>query len=112
MLLRYFTYFFIIFGVSAIVKADESEEQVKSMGEFANDLSKPVDFLHHFISTGALILGVVCFFMGIMKYLEYRQNPYSASLSSVLSLVLPAIALVSLPFLTFILGVEVDPLQK
>jgi hypothetical protein len=112
MLFRYFKYFCAVFFVSTITKAEEPEKNVMSIGQFAKELTPPVGILGDFITTGSLILGVVCFFWGFLQFLEYRKNPYTAPLSSVFSRVLPAIALVSLPFLSIILGVEVNPLQK
>lgn len=112
MLLRDFTCFWMFFFVSTIGKAEESVKNPASIGQFATEVRTPVEFLGDFITTGSLILGVICFFWGFMQYLEYKKNPYTATFGSVMARVLPAIALVSLPFLSFILGVEVNPLQE
>lgn len=111
MLLRYFSSTWIFF-VSTMVKAEEAKENVMNIGQFAKELTTPVEVLGGFIRTGSLILGVICFFAGFIQFLEYRKNAYAAPLSSVLALLLPAIAFTSLPFLSFIIGVEVNPLQK
>lgn len=107
-----FYLFWISFFVSTIARAEESEKKTTSLGQFANEAIIPVGFLGDFIETGSLILGVICFFWGFIQFLEYKKNPYTTTLGSVIAIVIPAIAFVSLPFLSFIIGVEVNPLQK
>jgi len=107
-----FYMFLMFFFVSSIVKAEESVKTIANIGEFADDLTPRVGFLGNFITTGSLILGVICFFWGFNKFLAYKENPYTTTLSSVIAIILPAIAFVCLPFLSFIIGVEVNPLQK
>src|SRR5437762_2528528 len=107
-----FYLFWIFFFVSTLVKAEESEKKPASLGQFADEATVHVGFLSDFIETGSLILGVICFFWGFMRFLEYKKNPYTTTLGSVIVVVIPAVALVSLPFLSFIIGVEVNPLKK
>lgn len=107
-----FYMFWIFFFVSTIGKAEESVKKPASLGQFANEAIIPVGFLGNFIETGSLIVGVICFFWGFNKFLDYKKNPYTTTLGSVIAIVLPAIAFVSLPFLSFIIGVEVNPLKK
>lgn len=113
MLLRNVICFWMFFFASVISKAEESVKNTVSMGQFANnELKPPVEFLGDFITTGSLIVGAICFFWSFVKFLEYKKNPYTTTLGSVIAIVLPAIAFVSLSFLSFIIGVEVNPLKK
>src|SRR5438105_1393763 len=96
---RKFCIFWMFFFVNTIGSAEESIKNTVSLGRFANELITPVAFVGDFITTGSLILGVVCFFWGFIQYLEYKKNPHNATLGSVIAIVLPAIAFVSLPFL-------------
>lgn len=102
----------ICFFVSTIGKAEESVEKTAGFGQFANEATIHVGFLGDFIETGSLILGVICFFWGFNKFSDYKKNPCTTTLGSVMMIVIPAIAFVSLPFLSFFIGVEVNPLKK
>jgi len=104
--------FLMLFFLSTICKAEESVKDTKSIGQLANELNPPVSFLNDFIVGGSFILGVVCFFWAFHKFLEYKENPYTTTLGSVILIVITAVALVFLPLFPIIIGADVNPLQK
>lgn len=105
-MLLHLLYFWIFLFASTIVNASQS------IGQFSKELQTPVEFIGDFILTGSSILGVICFFWGFIQFLEYKKNPHTATFGSVMTLVLPGIVFVFLPYLPQFLGAEVNPLQK
>lgn len=101
MLVRLLSFFLIFFSTVTRVYA---ENNIKGLGDYANDLLSPVNTLGDFIGVSSAILGAFCCFLGFFQYLEYRKNAYSAPLSSVFAMVIPGVLFISLPFLPFIIG--------
>jgi hypothetical protein len=95
-LLRFLILFFAL--LPQLVLADNEG----GVGDLAESLIAPVGLIYDFISTAAIIIGIVCFFGAFIRYNEFRNNPTSVPISSVITLIILGIALLCLPFLNTI----------
>lgn len=100
---------FFYFGV---VLADQEASTTPSFGEFATQLSEPVGILGDFMSTGSIVLGIMSFFAAFLRYLQYRVNPLSSPLSTVVTLIILGILFICLPFLHLLGGSHVPPYKN
>ena len=105
-MLRFFSYilFFIIILISSLVCAEE----MSGFGGMAKSMMEPVNILSDFVSSVALILGIMFIFGSFIKYLQYRVNPLAVPISTVVFLLICGIVLVLLP-LAYKLAYTVPP---
>ncbi len=80
-----------------------------SIGEFATQLMEPVSILYKFISTASIMLGILCIIAALLRYMQYRVNPLMSPLGSVIVLFILGPALLGLPFLHVIFGLQPFP---
>jgi hypothetical protein len=91
---------------AASVRADE---KVASIGEFAAGLMEPVSILNKFMTTGSVVLGIVCIFSAFLRYMQHRVNPMAQPLGNVVFLFLLGGALIGLPFMHLIFDLNPIP---
>jgi len=85
--------FFGIFGCMASGLALASA----SIGDFATELMTPTEIVGNSIAYGALILGIMAVVASVLRYVEYRRNPFTTTLSSVFMLFIVGLILCVLP---------------
>lgn len=101
-ILRVFIFFISILSMSQLL----AEEQTPSIGEFAASLMEPVSILGKFISTGSILMGVMCIFAAFLRYLQYRVNPLAQPLGGVVVLFILGLAFLGLPFVHLLFGIH------
>ena len=97
-------FFLLTLGCVGYAMAD-----TPSIGQFASELMEPVSVLNKFISTGSILVGVMCLFAAFFRYLQYRVNPLAQPIGSVIVLFILGLALLGLPFVHILFDLHPFP---
>jgi len=68
------------------------------LGQVADNLMGPVDFLSNFVYSACFIVGGGFIFASIIKYFEHKRSPLMVPISTPIFLFIAGLILVLLPF--------------
>lgn len=75
-----------------------------TIGEFATSLMEPVSILNKFMNTACMMLGIMCLFSALLRYMQYRVNRVAMPLGSVMLMFVLGLLFLALPFVYLITG--------
>lgn len=70
---------------------------IAGIGSVADNMLEPISILTDFVTTAALLIGAMFFFVAFVKYMQHRKNPLAVPINNVVFLVIFGILLIILP---------------
>lgn len=79
-------------------------QKTTGVGRVATNLMEPVSFASDFIYSACFVIGGSFLLASIVKYIDYRRNPFAVPISTVVFLFIAGAILLALPFAYLIIN--------
>lgn len=76
----------------------------EDLGHIAQNLLGPVTLFSDIVQTGCFVIGGAFLFAAVIKYFEHKRSPLMTPISTVIFLFIAGLALVLIPFISFLVN--------
>lgn len=80
-----------------VLSADSADPVPLDLGHLADNLMSPITMAAGFLNGISVIIGAICLFSSVVRYMQHRVNPLAQPLGTVVLLLVLGIVLLALP---------------